>query len=127
MVNSGASKDVAYDPSAVAALNHSGQSHDPASEVAQEHLHGRGDEAAYSKSIILEKTTASDRELQPHDLHRRHLPEDRKTQPGLSDPEKADLPLGLSEEADSRSGSFSKFYAKYRILFHLGIWLFFTG
>ena len=127
MVNSGVSNSVAHDPNATAARDHGVQSHEPASEVAHEHTHSRGDEAGYSKGITLGKAAASDQELQPHDLHRRHLPEDSKVQPGISDPEKADLAHGLTEEADSRSGSFSKFYAKYRIVFHLGIWLFFTG
>lgn len=127
MVNIEIPNSVAHDPNTIAALNHGGQSHAPASEVAHEHIHGRDEEAGYSKGTTLRKATASDHELQPHDLHRRHLPEDSKVPPGISDPEKADLALGLPEEADSRSGSFSKFYAKYRIFFHLGIWLFFTG
>lgn len=127
MVDSRVSNSVAHDQNTIAPLDHGGQSHAPALEVAHEHLHGRGDEASYSKSTTLGKTTAVDQELQPHDLQRSHPPKDRKIQPGVSDPEKADLTLGLSEEADSRSGSFSKFYANYRIFFHLAIWLFFTG
>lgn len=127
MVNGGVSNRVAYNPNATAPLDHVVQSRDPASEIAHEHSHSRGDEAGYSKSTMLEKTTASDQESQAHDFHRRHLPKDRKIQSGMADPEKADLTLGLSEETDSQSGSFSKFYANYRIFFHLGIWLLFTG
>ena len=127
MVNYEVSNSVAHNPNANAALNHGIQSHEPASEAAHEHIHGRGGEAGYPKSATSEKAVASDHELQPHDLHRRHLPEDSKVQPGISDPEKADLTHGLPEEADSRSGAFSKFYIKYRVFFHLGIWLFFTG
>lgn len=126
-MKSGVSNSEAHDLNATAARNHGVQSREPASEVAHEHAHSRDDEAGYSKGTTLGKDAASDQELQPHDLHRRHPPEDSKVQPGISDPEKADLALGLPEEADSRSGSFSKFYAKYRIVFHLGIWLFFTG
>lgn len=127
MVNHEVSNSVAHTPNTNAALNHGVQSHESASEVAPEHIHGRGDEGGYSKGPTLGKAAASEHELQPHDLHRRHLPEDSKVQPGISDPEKADLTHGLPEEADSRSGRFSKFYVKYRIFFHLGIWLFFTG
>lgn len=126
MVNNGVSNSVAHDLNATATLNHGVQSDKPASEVAHERMHGRADEAVYTKSTPLGKATTSNQELQPDDLHRRHLPEENKIQPGIPDPEKADLALGLSEE-DSRSGSFSKFYANYRIFFHLGIWLFFTG
>lgn len=127
MVNHEVSNSVAHNLDANAALNHGVQSHEPVSEVAHEHIHDQGDEAGYSKGATLGKAVASDHALQPHDLHRRHLPEDSKVQPGISDPEKADLAHGLPEEADSRSGGFSKFYVKYRVFFHLGIWLFFTG
>lgn len=128
MTNSGGSDTVTHDPHTVDPLDHGIQTHGPASAVAQEHRHGRDDEPGYSKdTTMLGKTTTTEEESQHHDLHRRHLPEDRKIQPEMSDPEKADLALGLAEEPDSRSGSFSKFYVNYRVFFHLAIWLFFTG
>ena len=127
MVNSGVSTAMPHDPNAVATLEHVVQSRDPATEVAREQPHGRDDEAGYPKSTMSEKTRAPYQESQAHDLHRRNQPEDRKKQAEMADPEKAGLSLGLPEEPDSKPRTSSSIYAKYRIFFHLGIWLFFTG
>lgn len=127
MVNRGVSTGVSHDPNAAAPLDHVIPSRDPATEVAREQPHSRDDEASNPKSTMSEKTTAPYQESQAQDLHRRNQPGDRKIEAEMADPEKAGLSLGLSEEPDSQPGTSSSIYAKYRIFFHLGIWLFFTG
>ena len=127
MVYSGAANTVTHDANAVL-LNHVVQNRDPASEIGQEPLsHSRDDEAGYSKGIELKKNAVPSQESQAHDLHRRNQPDDIKTPGETADMEKADMSSPLSEEADSQPWTPPSFYARYRIFFHLGIWLFFTG
>lgn len=113
-------------------------SHDPALNVAHEHHHGhlhhdayseegQDDEIVYSKGTTLEKSGIPDQDPQDQVLHRRHHLDDKKGSNRISDVENANISSALTEEKDPRSHAFSVFYAKYRIFFHLFIWLFFTG
>ena len=108
---------------------------DPALETAHEHHHrhlhhdafaekGREDEVIYSKGTTFERSTIPAESPQDHELHRRHHPE--KGTVDVGDAEKG-LSLVQSEEEDPQTHTFSRFYARYRIFFHLFIWLLFTG
>ena len=94
---------------------------DPALESAHHHHHGhvhhdaqseknREDEVVYSKGTTFENSTIPDQVPQDHGLHR------NKT-----------IRQGDIEVVDPQSHKVSEFYVKYRIFFHLFIWLFFTG
>lgn len=108
---------------------------DPALEISNEHHHrhlhhdafaekGREDEVVYSKGTTFEKSIIPEESPQDHDLHRRRHPEKGGVE--VEDAEKGVSPI-RSEEADPQTHTFSRFYAKYRIFFHLFIWLLFTG
>lgn len=116
-----------HDANAATASDYVVQTRDAASEIGPEHvLQAQDNEAGHSKGIGLEKNAVPYQESQANDLHRRPQPDDIKT-PVETDPEKADMSPTLSEEADSQPRRTPSFYARYRIFFHLGIWLFFTG
>ncbi len=130
------------DPTHIAAHMHntSPQHHvppnpDPALDISHEHHHrhlhhdsfaekGREDEVVYSKGTTFESSTIPEESPQDHELHRRHHPE--KVEIKVGDAEKGMSSVG-SEDEDPQTHTFSRFYAKYRILFHLFIWLLFTG
>lgn len=111
---------------------------DLALHISREHEHahlhhnkasekGRKESVTYSKDTTYERSSIPDQNPQEHDLHRRHHPEKGG---GVveEDPEKGKIsPTKMSEEEDPKSHKFSHFYAKYRIFFHLFIWLLFTG
>lgn len=111
---------------------------DPALDLAHERHHGhlhhdasaekcREDELVYSKDTTFEKSTIPYQAPQDHDLYRRHQPND---DPGLIeviDSKKGALSSPPLEEEDPQFHKFSSFYARYRIFFHLFLWLFFTG
>ena len=110
---------------------------DPALDILHEHHHGhlhhsahaergRDDDVIYSKGTTLEKNTIPHQDPQDHDLHRRHLVMETKMATEAVDAEKGALSPVRSEE-DPQTHTLSTFYAKYRVLFHLFIWLFFTG
>lgn len=108
---------------------------DPALDLSHEHRHqhlhhdafaekGREDEVVYSKGTTFEKSTIPDESPLDHELHRRYHP--GKGEVEVGDTEKGISPVRYQEE-DLQTHSFSNFYAKYRIFFHLFIWLLFTG
>ena len=112
---------------------------DPALDVAHEHRHthlhhdenaekGRQDEVAYSKGTTDEKSTIPHQDLQDHDLARPKHRESAKDTPivtdNLSNAEKAG---SGSEELDPQTHTVSNFYRKYRLVFHLFVWMVFTG
>lgn len=119
---------------------------DPALDVAREHHHAhlhhdaraeRGhdpaDEIAYSKGTTAEPSVIPDQDPLDHALHRRHHP-DRKSgmdvekngELDIEDAERGSFsPVG--QEQDPQSHFFARFYAKYRIFFHLAIFCLFTG
>ena len=121
---------------------------DPALEKSHEHHHGhlhhdaraekgREDEVVYSKGTTFERSVIPHQDPQDHDLHRRHHPDlaeglnkghinEKSAQTEIVDAEKGNLSPIRSEE-DPQSHKFARFYATYRIFFHLFIWLVFTG
>ena len=121
---------------------------DPALEKSHEHNHGhlhhdaraekgREDEVVYSKGTTFERSIIPHQDPLDHDLHRRHRPElaeglqvgqtnEKSAQMEVVDAEKGNLSPIRSEE-DPQSHKFARFYARYRIFFHLFIWLVFTG
>lgn len=122
---------------------------DPAHEHHHAHLHhsaraeeGRHDDVVYSIGTTGEKSTIPDQDPMDHNLHRRHHPEhhpERTSDNDLKDPaltydvkydaEKGSLGAVNSsgQERDPQSHKFARFYAKYRIVWHLFIFLLFTG
>lgn len=122
--------------------NKSSQQHvilndDPALEKSHEHHHGhlhhnakvengREEEMVYSRGTTFEPSTAPHQDPQDHALHRRIEADITKGPIDAVDPEKGDLSPIRSED-DPQTHTFSNFYRKYRIFFHLFIWLFFTG
>lgn len=131
-----------HDPTQTVAQTHniSSQHHvvpnsDPALEASHEHHHshlhhdafaekGCEDEVVYSKGTTLERSTIPNESPQDHELHRRHQLEKGAVE--LGDAEKGMSPVRY-EEDDPQTHTFSRFYAKYRIFFHLFVWLLFTG
>lgn len=123
------------------------RNNDPALDVAHEHRHGhlhhnefsergRDGEVVYSQGTTFEHSMIPDQAPLDHDLHRRGHPERRansKDAFAVADAEKG--AVGSEEEGykdhagveDPKSHRFSRFYAKYRIYFHLFIFLLFTG
>ena len=103
-------------------------------EHQHEHLHhnraseaGRHDDVVYSKGTTFEKSNIPDQDPQDHNLHHRHRSE-KDLDFIASDAEKATIsPTTTTEGEDQKKHKFSRFYAKYRIFFHLFIWLVFTG
>ena len=109
----------------------------PALDISHEHNHGhlhhsahaeqgRDDEVVYSKDTTFEKSSIPPQDPQDHDLHRRHLGNETKIATGAVDAEKGTLSPIRSEE-DPQTHTVSTFYAKYRIFFHVFVWLLFTG
>jgi len=131
--------------------NRSSQQHvvlndDPALEVSHEHFHahlhhdelaerGRDDDIAYSNGTTFEKSNILDQGVMDHNLHRRKHPQGQvskngKGTIGITDEERGSIgPEGMSREAeeDPQDHQWSHFYARYRIFFHLFIFLLFTG
>ena len=112
---------------------------DPALDRAHEHHHThlhhdanaekrREDEVVYSKGTTNEKSTIPHQDHQDHDLSRRKHTDISKGTPIASD-SLADAEQGgsASEELDPQTHTASNLYRKYRLFFHLFIWLVFTG
>jgi CNT family concentrative nucleoside transporter len=127
MVNSAIPNHMAQNPNAAAMLDHVPQIRNSDSDLAHEQPHDRDDETGYSKGPMLDKVTVPYQESEAHDLHRRCQADDMKMHTENADPEKADGSPAHSEDPDARQRKSPTFYARYRIFFHLGIWLFFTG
>lgn len=118
--------------------HHVAPNHDPALVLAHEHLHGhlhhaanaekdREDELVYSKDTTFEKSAIPYQAPQEHDLHRRHQSNINPGSIELIDSEKGAMSSPPLEEEGPQSHKVSGFYARYRIFFHLFLWLFFTG
>lgn len=122
--------------------NHSAQqhvqtNHDPALDTVNEHVHGHlhhtahaeqgRTETDYSKGTTYEHSNIPSQDLHDQPVHRRH-PLDSPTAPAaIADAEKGDFSRDSSSEDDPRTHTLSNIYLKYRIFFHLFIWLLFTG
>ncbi|CAL8582923.1 hypothetical protein XPA_008564 [Xanthoria parietina] len=115
------------------------KNNDPALNMANEHTHthlhhtaqaerGR-DETEFSKGTTYEDSNIPSQD--PHDqtLHQRHLPAGPgpKLPAAVADTEKGNFSPDNRSDEDPRTHTFSTFYIKYRIYFHLFIWLFFTS
>lgn len=128
--------DIAHNHNA-SAQHHVAPNHDPALDISHEHQHPhlhhdvyaehhRPDEVVYSQGTTFEKSTIPPQDPQDHDLHRRYHPNEKMTA-DIVDAEKGTMSPLRSEEEDPKTHTMSTFYAKYRIFFHLVLWLFFTG
>jgi CNT family concentrative nucleoside transporter len=115
-------------------------------EHTHQHLHhdaraekGRTEEVVYSTGTTAEKSVIPDQDPLDNVMHRRqhageHSPEHGvfEKETGIAyndksyDAEKGEITLS-GEEKDPKSHKFSRFYAKYRIFFHLFFLLLFTG
>ena len=114
-----------------------GPNNDPALDPAHEHHHthlhhseramaGREDNMMYSKGTTDEPSTIPHQDPLDNALNRRHHPPDQKAGITVTDAEKGGLSPVQSEE-DPQSHTFARFYSRYKIFFHLFIWLLFTG
>ncbi|CAF9941294.1 MAG: hypothetical protein ALECFALPRED_009057 [Alectoria fallacina] len=102
-------------------------------EHHHEHLHhdahaeeSRKDEVVYSYGTTFEGRTIPRQDPQDHDLHRRRDADMAKEPATAFDREQGALSPSRSEE-DPQTPTFSNLYKRYRIFFHLFVWLFFTG
>ena len=109
---------------------------DPALDISHEHHHahahhnehalqGYTNEVVYSTGTIAKKSIISDQDPLDRTLHRRHQ-EEKNADINITDTKKGITPP-LNPEEDLQTHTFSCFYGKYRMLFHLFIWLLFTG
>lgn len=109
---------------------------DLAMDISHEHHHahvhhsehalqGRTDEVVNSSGTTAEKSTIPDQDLLDHILHRKHLVE-KNGEINITDTEKGNN-NPLDPEEDPQTHTFSRFYRRYRIFFHIFIWLLFTG
>ena len=109
---------------------------DPAMDISHKHHHahihhsehalqGRMDEVVYSIGTTAEKSTVPDQDPLDHILHRKHLG-DKNGEINIADTEKGNN-IPLDAEEDPQTHTFSRFYRRYRIFFHIFIWLLFTG
>ena len=112
------------------------QNDGPALQIPHEHhydhahhgLHaekGQEDEVIYSYGANIEGSTFPHHEPQGHDLHRRRNADMSKEPAAAVDPEQGNLSPSRSEE--DAQAHFPTFYKRYRIFFHLFVWIVFTG
>ncbi len=117
------------------AQDHVARNPDPALDRSHEHHHphvhhdafaekGREDEVVYSQGTTSDRSNIPDQNPMNHGLHQRH--HDAKGEVNIGDSEKGLSPI-RSQDDDQKPSKFSGFYTKYRIFFHLFIWLVFTG
>ena len=92
-------------------------------------LSGRHDDVLYSKGTTFDKSNIPTQDFSHH--HKQHLIDTKDQAYNQTDAEKGSLSLAevsTNETSDdARRHRFSRFYRKYKIFFHLFIWLFFTG
>ena len=114
---------------------------DPAMSMSNEHYHahlhhnvtataGR-DEVEYSKGTTFEPSIIPHQDPQDHALHRRHHhEEDGEVKNGavdITDAEKGTISPIQVEEEDPQTHTLARFYGRYKIGFHIFVWLLFTG
>lgn len=83
-------------------------------------------DVTHSYDAILEGTTIHHQDSQDCERHRKRHADMSKGLGVAVDPEQNNVGLGRFEE-DAQSHTFSTFYRKYRVFFHLFIWAVFTG
>ena len=122
----------------VSAQHHAIENDDPALDRSHEHQHahlhhdnyagqGRKEELVYSEGTTFEKSTIPPQDPQDHDLARKRHQDPAKKATAALDAETGSMSPDRFNEEDPRTHTLSSFYARFRILFHLCIWLFFTG
>lgn len=118
--------------------HHVASNHDLALDLSHEHHHshlhhdasaeqGREDELVYSKDTTFEKSTIPYQAPQDHSMHQRRQPNQDPDSVEIIDAEKGAMSSPPLEAEDPQSHRISGLYARYRIFFHLFLWLFFTG
>jgi hypothetical protein len=88
------------------------------------HEHAGKHETVHSIGSPFGKANIPDEE--PKGGDRRHCHE-RSVDSGVRDPENGSLNPGSGSEAASNSHTFTTFYGRHRVSFHLFIWLLSTG
>ena len=113
-------------PNEVPALQDSNERH-------HDHVHpnsdlekGQEDEIIPSYDTSLEGRTIPHQKSRDHELHKRRHADKAKEPTAAVDPEQGTMSLSHFEE-NPQTHAFSSFYKRYRIFFHLFIWLVFTG
>lgn len=110
---------------------------DPALNKDHEHQHphlhhdtnakkGREDEVVYSQDTESEAAAKGLPNIQSNSFHQRQGVNVSKGPMGVIDTEKGSLSQFQTEE-DPQTHTLLNFYSRYRIFFHLFIWLVFTG
>ncbi|CAF9920388.1 hypothetical protein IMSHALPRED_004868 [Imshaugia aleurites] len=87
---------------------------------------GWEDDVIDSRGMTIERSTIPHHHSQGHDLHRRRSADMAKEPTAAVDPEQGNMSPSRFDE-DTQSHTVSTFYRKYRIFFHLFIWIVFTG
>lgn len=106
-------------------------------EHQHQHLHhgrtsisNRHDDILYAKGTDLDKHVPT-QDFSHHQKHPAHSIDTKDQLYAVTDAEKGGLtPTRVSTDDGEKAGRkyrFSTFYARYKIFFHLFIWLFFTG
>ena len=94
-------------------------------------LSGRHDDILYAKGTTFDKPDIPDQDYSHHLKHPSHAIDTKDQAYGDTDAEKGGMsPTKVSTNEtgeDGRKHKFSHFYRKYKIFFHLFIWLLFTG
>ncbi|KAL8683396.1 MAG: hypothetical protein Q9186_000658 [Xanthomendoza sp. 1 TL-2023] len=115
------------------------QNNDPALNTAHEHTHrhlhhstaanqGR-EQTEYSKGTTHEDSAIPSQDPHHHNVHPRPIPNgpSSKGSAAVADAEKGNFSPDNRSDEDPRTHTLSSFYQKYRVYFHLFLWLFFTG
>ena len=111
---------------------------DEANEHHHAHIHhnanaeeGREEEVVHSKGTTLEPRIIPHQDPQDHgEHHEKQAGKTEKSIASYSDPENGSSSLALGHiesDEDPQAHTASTFYQKYRLIFHLIIWLFFTA
>jgi len=120
---------------------------DPALDRSHEHGHrhlhhdeyaekGRHDDVVYTTGTTAEKSDIPDQDPNDHALHRRNHPERRVLEKdgAIAYDHKYDAENGgmgpvdsSPQEKDPQGHKVARFYARYRIFFHLFLFMLFTG
>lgn len=102
-------------------------------ERRHDHVHhnadlekGQEDKIIHSYGTNFEGRTIAPQESQDHELHKRRHADMAKEPTAAVGPEQGTMSLSHFEE-NSQSHIFSNFYKRYRIFFHLFLWIVFTG
>jgi concentrative nucleoside transporter, CNT family len=106
-------------------------------EHQHDHMHhgrpslaGRHDDILYAKGTEFEKSHVPEQDHSHHHHTKAGIETSDHEYSGSSDAEKGGVQptrIDTNETDDPKKHRFSRFYRKYKIFFHIFIWLFFTG